>query len=103
MGIIRLLHHSVCECPGWEQRHLAALALKVVRCQASLQSRLLSLDSPISCKPGGEADNGPHPRVGGFVPGRGAALSWGSRMRVQFSHRIRQYKVITLIKNRNIE
>ena len=84
LGIISLRHYSVCECVRRDLRFLIALALialalKVSRSLALLQVGLWSWDSPIPCKPGGEVDNGPHPRVGGFVPGRGAALSLRSR------------------------
>ena len=88
LGIISFRHHSVCECVRRDLRFLIALALIALALRASrslalLQVGLWSWDSPIPCKPGGEVDNGPHPRVGGFVPGRGAALSLRSRIRVE--------------------
>ena len=91
-GIISLMHYSICERIRRDSRYIAALAFQGFRGQALLQVCSWSLDSLISCKSAGEGDNGPHPRVGGFAPGRGAAHSLRSRKRVEFSHRLRQKK-----------
>ena len=93
-GIISLMHYSICERIRRDSRYIAALAFHGFRGQALLQVCSWSLDSLISCKSAGEGDNGPHPRVGGFAPGRGAAHSLRSRKRVEFSHRLRQKKYI---------